>query len=322
MSDTTDPLVTVFGGSGFLGRYVVRSLARRGYRIRVAVRRPDLAGFLQPLGTVGQIRGVQANLRYRESVERAVSGAVAVVNCVGILSPSGRQSFEALHAAGAGAIAEASRDAGVQKMVHVSAIGADAQGASGYQRSKAAGEQNVFSALPDAVVMRPSLVFGPEDEFFNRFASMARIAPFLPLIGGGATRFQPVYAADVGEAIARAVDGQARPGAIYELGGPEVLTFRECMELMLEVTQRKRHFMNVPFSLAGTMAKLGGALGMGPLTPDQVRMLRHDNIVSAQAVAEELTLRGLGVEPTALEVILPTYLQRFRQAGQFTKIAA
>ncbi len=213
-------LVTVFGGSGFLGRHVVRALAKRGYRVRAAVRRPDLAGHLQPLGTVGQIQAVQANLRVRWSVDRAVQGSDAVINLVGILAPSGAQTFDAVQAFGARAVAEAARAAGVTRLVHVSAIGADAGSASGYGRTKALGEQAVFETVPGAVVFRPSIVFGPEDDFFNRFAEMARFAPVLPLIGGGETKFQPVFVGDVAEAIARAVDGTVAGGKVYELGGP------------------------------------------------------------------------------------------------------
>jgi NADH dehydrogenase len=315
-------LITVFGGSGFIGRYVVQALAKRGYRIRVAVRRPDLAGHVQPLGMVGQIKAIQANIRYRWSVDRAVEGADAVVNLVGILAEGGRQTFDAVQAFGPRAIGEASRAAGIENLVHVSAIGADQPSTIGYLRSKAEGEAGIQSTVPSAVIMRPSIAFGPEDDFFNRFAAMARLSPALPLIGGGHTRFQPVFAGDIAEAIARAIDGKARPGTIYELGGPEVLTFRQCIERMLEVTKRKRILMPIPWFAARTMGRFGQHLPGAPITFDQVRMLKFDNVVSADAERENRTLAGLDITPTALEVVLPTYLTRFRERGQFTQIGA
>jgi uncharacterized protein YbjT (DUF2867 family) len=313
-------LVTVFGGSGFLGRYVVQALAKRGHRVRVAVRRPDLAGHLQPLGMVGQIKAIQANLRYRWSIDRAVEGADAAVNLVGILADSGRQTFDAVQAFGPRAVGEAARAAGITDVVHVSAIGADKPSTIGYLRSKGEGEAGLLEAMPDAIIFRPSIIFGPEDSFFNRFAAMARMSPALPLIGGGHTRFQPVFAGDVGEAIARAVDGEARRGAIYELGGPEVLTFRECMQRMLEVTKRKRLLVPVPWWAARAMGRVGQYLPGKPLTFDQVRMLRFDNVVSDEARRDGRTLETLGISPTALEIILPTYLTRFREQGEFTQI--
>lgn len=310
-------LVTVFGGSGFLGRHVVRSLARRGWRVRVAVRRPDLAGFLQPLGGVGQILPVQANLRYRASVDQAVVGADAVVNLVGLLAQSGKQNFDAVHAFGAAAVAEAARKAGIGNLVHVSAIGADAKSDSAYARTKAAGEAAVREAVPGAVIVRPSIVFGPEDDFFNKFAAMARFSPALPLIGGGATRFQPVFVGDVAEAVAKAVEGEAEAGAAYELGGPQVKTFRECLELMLEIIGRKRLLVPLPF---GPARILGGVLQNLPgqmLTADQVRLLAYDNVVSEAAKASGHTLEGLGIQGDTLAAVLPSYLWRFREHGQF-----
>jgi NADH dehydrogenase len=315
-------LVTVFGGSGFIGRYAVQALAKRGHRIRVAVRRPDLAGHVQPLGMVGQIKPIQANLRYRWSIDRALEGADAAVNLVGIFHDQGRQTLDAVQAFGPRAIGEAARAAGLSEVVHISAIGADQPSTIGYIRTKAEGEAGVLEAFPDAVVMRPSIVFGPEDNFFNRFAAMARMAPALPLIGGGKTKFQPVFAGDVGEAIARAVDGKARHGAIYELGGPEVLTFRECMERMLEITRRRRLLVPVPWPIARIMGQVGEVMPGKPLTRDQVRMLRFDNVVSEDAKRDNRTLAGLGIEATALEVVLPTYLARFREHGQFTQARA
>src|SRR5688572_23634130 len=237
-----DTLITVFGGSGFLGRHVVRALCKRGYRIRVAVRRPELAGHLQPLGRVGQIHAVQANLRYPRSVEAAVRGAAVAINLVGILFERGRQRFEAVQAFGAEAVALAAAQLGA-RVVHVSAIGANADSPSSYARSKSEGERLVLAAQPSATIFRPSIVFGPEDDFFNRFASLARFLPALPLVGGGHTRFQPVYVGDVAAAVAAAVEGRTTPGATYELGGPEVKTFRELMQYVLATTGRNRLLM-------------------------------------------------------------------------------
>jgi NADH dehydrogenase len=312
----SDRLAVVFGGSGFLGRYVVRALANRGWRVRVATRRPGLAFHLQPLGNVGQIGAVQANLRYPASVAAAADGADFVVNLVGILKETGRQGFPALHTMGAGYVAEAARRSAA-RLVHVSAIGADAQAPSEYGRTKAAGEEAVGNAVRDAVIFRPSILFGPEDDFFNRFAAMARLSPVLPLIGGGGTRFQPAFVGDVAEAIARAAEGRAKP-AIYELGGPEILTFRQCLERMMQETQHSRLFLNLPFPVARALGRLTGWLPGAPLTYDQVRSLEVDNVVAAEAVAEGRTFAGLGIQPTPLAAILPQYLQRFRPHGQFS----
>lgn len=312
-------LVTVFGGTGFLGRHVVRALARRGYRVRAAVRRPDLAGFLQPLGAVGQIHAVQANIRNRESIDRAVAGSDIVVNLVGILYEKGRQSFDAVQSFGPGAIAASAKAAGVSRMVHVSAIGADAQSESNYARSKAIGEEAVLKAFPEAVILRPSIVFGPEDDFFNRFAAMARIAPVLPLIGGGETRFQPVFVGDVAAAIADSVEGKARPETIYELGGPEVETFRDCMEIMLKAIERKRMLVPVPWSIAKAQGWVLQRLPGKLLTVDQVRQLGHDNVVSTAAVSEGRTLESFGITPTSLAAILPSYLSQFRPHGAYDR---
>jgi NADH dehydrogenase len=317
MASNLDTLVTVFGGSGFVGRHVVRALAKRDYRIRVAVRRPELAGHLQPLGRVGQIHAVQANLRYPASVEAAMRGSHAAINLVGILAEGGAQRFEAVHAAGPGAVANAAAAAGA-RMVHVSALGADENSPAHYARTKALGERAVLSAAPAATILRPSVVFGPEDAFTNRFAALARIAPALPLIGGGATRMQPVYVGDVATAVADAVDGKTRPGATYELGGPEVLTMREIMEIILAVIERRRALVSLPFGLAKFQAHfLQFAPGPLKLTPDQVLLLRSDNVVSPQAKAAGLTLEGLGITPDSLEAIAPQYLWRFRKTGQF-----
>lgn len=319
VTSNSDTLVTVFGGSGFLGRHVVRALAKRGYRIRVGVRRPELAGHLQPLGKVGQIHAVQANLRYPASVEAATRGAGIVVNLVGILAGSGAQTFDAVHVKGAAAVAQAAAAAGA-RLVHVSAIGADAELASAYARSKAAGEAAVREAAPESIIIRPSVVFGPEDDFTNRFASLARMMPVLPLIGGGETKMQPVYAGDVASAIAAAVDGTAKPGATYELGGPEVLTLREVNQIILAVTDRERTLVPLPFGFAKLEALL---LQFAPspftLTRDQVTLLQSDNVVSDAAKAAGLTLEGLGITPDSLEAVAPQYLWRFRPQGQFQR---
>ncbi|MEJ8570851.1 complex I NDUFA9 subunit family protein [Microbaculum marinum] len=311
-------LVTVFGGSGFVGRHVVRALARRGYRVRAAARRPDLAGFLQPLGAVGQIHAVQANIRNRESVDRAVAGSDAVVNLVGVLYETGRQSFDAVQAFGPGAIAASAAAAGITRFVQVSAIGADPDSDSKYATTKAAGEKAVLKACPGAVIYRPSIIFGPEDDFFNRFGSMARFSPVLPLIGGGETRFQPVFVGDVAEAIALAVDGKARPGTIYELGGPEVRTFRQLMEYILAVTGRKRLLVPISFGMARLKAQVLQLAPKPLLTVDQVRQLGRDNVVSEEAVRDHRTIEDLGIDPRAIESIVPTYIDRYRKAGQFT----
>jgi uncharacterized protein YbjT (DUF2867 family) len=319
MASNQDTLVTVFGGSGFVGRHVVRALAKREYRIRVAVRRPALAGHLQPLGRVGQIHSVQANLRYPASVEAAMRDSAVAVNLVGILSQSGAQTFDAVQARGAETVAKAAASAGA-RMVHVSAIGADENSPSHYARAKAEGETAVLAAAPSATILRPSVVFGPEDDFTNRFAALARLSPVLPLIGGGATKMQPVYVGDVATAVAAAVDGKTGAGALYELGGPEVLSLREIMELILAITDRSRMLVSLPFGLARLQA-LFLQLAPGPfkLTPDQVELLKSDNVVSEAATAAGLTLQGLGVTPDSMEAIAPQYLWRFRPSGQFQR---
>ena len=311
-----DTLITVFGGSGFLGRHLVRALAKRHYRIRVAVRRPDLTGHLQPLGRVGQIHAVQANVRYAGSVEAAVRDTDIVVNLVGILYERGRQRFDTVQTFGAEQVALAAANHGA-RMIQVSAIGAGEHSPSAYARSKAEGEKAVLAAKPDATIVRPSIMFGPEDDFFNKFAAMARVLPALPLIGGGETKFQPVFVGDVAEAIARAVDGDATAGATYEVGGPEVLSFKALMEYVLKVTERRRLLLPLPFALARLQAMFLQYLPTPLLTPDQVELLKSDNVVSAAATAERRTLAGLGIEPTAMEVIVPSYLWRFRKTGQF-----
>ena len=311
-----ETLITVFGGSGFLGRHVVRALARRHYRIRVAVRRPELAGHLQPLGRVGQIHAVQANLRHAGSIAAAVRDADVVINLVGILLERGRQRFDAVQALGAEAVARAAAARGA-RMIHVSAIGAGENSASAYARSKAEGEKAVLAAAPTANIFRPSIIFGPDDSFFNRFASIARFSPALPLIGGGHTRFQPVFAGDVAAAIAAAVEGETRPGATYELGGPEIFTFRELMDYILKTIERRRVLLPLPFWLAKFQATFLQYLPKPLLTPDQVELLRTDNVVSPQAIDEQRTLRALGIETRLVQAIVPSYLWRFRRTGQF-----
>src|SRR3984893_17763596 len=319
MVSNINTLVTVFGGSGFVGRSVVRALCKRDYRIRVAVRRPELAGHLQPLGKVGQIHAVQANLRYPASVEAAMRDSHAAINLVGIRTWSACQTCDAVQAAGAGAVAKAAAAVGAA-MVHVSAIGADENSPSRYARAKAAGEKAVLSAVPSAPILRLSIVFGPEDQFTNRFAALARMSPALPLIGGGLTKMQPVYVGDVATAVADAVDGKTKAGATYELGGPEVLTMREIMEIILATTERNRMLVSLPFGLAKLKALfLQFAPGALKLTPDQVTLLRSDNVVSDTAEAAGLTLEGLGIAPDSLEAIAPQYLWRFRAAGQFRR---
>jgi uncharacterized protein YbjT (DUF2867 family) len=321
MASNLDTLVTVFGGSGFLGRNVVRALAKRDYRIRIAVRRPELAGHLQPIGRVGQIHAVQANLRYPASIEAAMRDSSIAINLVGVLTESGGQTFDAVQAKGAETIAKSVAAAGA-RMVHVSAIGADEKSASRYARAKAAGEQAVVSAMPSATILRPSLLFGPDDQFTNRFAALAQLSPVLPLIGGD-TRMQPAYVGDVATAVADAVDGKTKAGATYELGGPEVLTMREIMELICKITGRDRTLMPLPFGLAKLQAFfLQFAPGALKLTPDQVVMLQSDNVVSEAAKTAGLTLEGLGIAPDSMEAIAPQYLWRFRASGQFQKKSA
>ena len=318
MASNQETLVTVFGGSGFLGRHVVRALAKRDYRIRVAVRRPELAGHLQPLGRVGQIHPVQANVRNAASVQSVVRDSEIVVNLVGILTPSGEQTFEAVQSRASGTVAKAAADIGA-RVVHISAIGADEHSASVYARTKAAGEKAVLAAAPSATIMRPAVVFGPEDEFTNRFAALARMSPVVPLIGGD-TRMQPVYVGDVATAVADAVDGKTKAGGTYELGGPEILTMREIMQYILEVTDRDRALLPLPFGLAKFKALfLQFAPGALKLTPDQVELLKTDKVVSDAATAAGLTLQGLGITPDSMEAIAPQYLWRFRPMGQFQR---
>jgi NADH dehydrogenase len=315
-------LATVFGGSGFIGRQIVWCLARRGYRVRAAVRRPDLAGYLQPMGVVGQIHAVQANLRFADSVVRAVEGADVVINAVGILAPDGAQTFEAVHAQGARRVAKAARDTGARRLVHISAIGANRKSNSSYAATKAEGEAAVHAEFPSGIILRPSIVFGPEDDFFNRFAALARVSPVLPLIGGGRTKFQPVFVGDVGQATANAAIDAGTPGATYEIGGPQVVSFRDILEATLRYSDRRRLLLPVPFWLMQLQALLTWPLPntMRPVTVDQLRLLKLDNVVSEAAKREDRTLAALGVsQPASIDAIVPEYLERFKPKGQYAR---
>ncbi len=319
-------LAVVFGGSGFVGRNVVRELAKRGWRVRVACRRPHHAQFLRPMGAVGQIHLSQANLRDEAAVARSLEGVDAVVNCVGLLFQTGRQRFADVQAEGAARLARLAADAGVETFVHVSAIGADATSDSLYAKSKGEAEAAVRAALPDATILRPSIVFGPEDQFFNRFAEMATSTPFtpLPLIGGGATRFQPVYVDDVADAVCAALERPDARGRTYELGGPKIYTFKTLLTLMLNEIGVKRMFAPAPFAIApmiGLVGEIAGALPFldPPITRDQIKLLKRDNIARGDASDDVGVLADLGVDPTALEAVLPTYMVRFRKYGQFAE---
>jgi len=313
-------LVTVFGGSGFVGRYAVRALAKQGWRIRVAVREPHLAPELKVMGDVGQVELVQANVRHEASVRAALVGAQACVNLVGVLYETGRQTFDAVHATAPGLIAEAAAEAGATKFVQVSAIGADADGSAGYARTKAAGEAAVRAAFPNAVVLRPSVVFGPEDGFFNRFGAMAAMSPVLPLIGGGHTKFQPVYVGDVGAAIVAALSLETAAGRTFELGGPGVYSFKALMELLCRETMHHRLLLPIPFPIASALGKIGDLqaklLPIPPqVTSDQVELLKSDNVANPDLPG----LADLGVAATAVDAVIPTYLWRFRRGGQFAQ---
>lgn len=315
-------LVTVFGGSGFIGRHVVRALAKNGYRIRVATRYPNLAHFLVPMGVVGQIQLLRTNVREAEQVEAALAGASAAVNLCGVLLSRGEQSFEGIHVEAAQSIAQAARKAGVTSLVHVSAIGADADSESSYAQSKAEGEKRVREAFPDATIIRPSIVFGPQDAFFNKFAGLFRwvppILPFPILIGGGKTRFQPVFVGDVAAAIAKGLSSVNARGQTFELGGPGTYSFRDLMRVVLEATGRKSWLVPLPFALARFQAFFLQFLPGAMLTPDQVTLLKSDNVVSEGAK----TLADLGIVPTSVEAEVPAYLWRFRPKGQYEDYAA
>lgn len=317
-AENSEKIVTLIGGSGFIGRHIVRALAKRGYRIRVACRRPDLAGHVQPLGTPGQIMPVQANVRFPASLAAVCDGATAVVNLTGVLASRGSQSFDAIHVFGAEATAKAAKAAKAQVFIQMSALGADAESASDYGRTKAAGEAKAKAAFPGAIVLRPSIVFGPEDNFFNQFAGMSRLAPALPLIGGGHTKFTPLFVGDLAEAVARLIDAGEASGKTFELGGPEVFSFKQLMEFTLETIGRKRLLVPVPWPIAKVMGSVMGLLPFAPLTADQVELLKTDNVVSGAATREGRDLAGLGITGHSIQGIVPSYLYRYRKAGQFT----
>jgi uncharacterized protein YbjT (DUF2867 family) len=303
--------IAVLGGSGFIGRYVVKRLAGRGEVVAVGGRHAADARFLQLKGEVGQVGLFNIAIDNEALLPAFLAGKDALINCVGILQQHGAQQFDLVHHAAPARLARLAREAGIERLIHLSAIGADPRSTSAYARSKAAGEQAVKDAFPTATILRPSVVFGPEDDFFNRFAALAVMSPVLPLIGGGETRFQPVYVGDVADAVIRALDDPAAAGRTYELGGPKIYTFRALLELMLAEIRRHRHFIDLPFGLAAFQARLMSLLPHPPLTPDQVEMLRRDNVVSSGA----LTLATLGIEPVAVEAIIPSYLDRFRKGG-------
>lgn len=314
-------LVTIFGGSGFVGRYVARRMAKEGWRVRVAVRNTNEATFVRPYGVVGQVEPVFCNIRDDASVAAVTQGADAVVNCVGVLDEIGKNTFSAVQAEGAERIARIAAAQGVGRMVHISAIGADPEAKSAYARTKAAGEAGVMAHMPGAVILRPSIIFGAEDEFFNRFAGMSRLCPVLPVIGAE-TRFQPVYVDDIAAVAVKAVLGQTEAG-VYELGGPDVHSFRELMQVMLGVIRRRRVILNIPFWMAHVMASAFGvvrtlSLGLikGPVTKDQVINLAVDNVVAPDARG----FAALGMRPTAMLAVLPDYLWRFRPSGQYAAI--
>lgn len=314
-------LVTIYGGSGFVGRYIAQRMARRGWRVRVAVRRPNEAHFVKPYGTVGQVEPVLCNIRDDASVRSVMEGADAVVNCVGTFDARGQNNFYAVQHEGAERIARIAADMGVERMVHLSAIGADIEGASRYAETKGLGEHGVLESMPDAVILRPSVIFGPEDQFFNRFGAMARLAPVIPLFGAG-TKFQPVYVDDVAEAAAKGASGEV-PGGIYELGGPDVATFRELMQEMLGVIRRRRLIVGFPLWMGrvfgrvfGALSFLTGGLAPAPITLDQAKQLSEDNVVGDGAK----TFADLGITPRDMEAILPEYLWVYRPDGQYNEI--
>jgi len=313
-------LVTVFGGSGFLGRYVIRRLLKEGYRVRIAVRRPDLMQHTIPMGNVGQSQSVQANIRFPESIAAAVNGADHVINLAGILYSSGAQTFKSVVEEGARNIAQACKAEGMTRLVHVSAIGADETSDAQYAQAKAQAEYYVKEALPDSIILRPSIIFGAEDDFFNRFAKLASMMPAVPLVGAD-TKFQPVFVDDVAQAIVKAVTGDLKPGATYELGGPDVKSFKELLTIMLEIIDKKRLILSIPNRIGDIMASfLQFAPGGLKLTPDQVKLLANDNIVSEDAKAHDLTLEGMGLSPTAMETVLPGYLVQYKTSGEFSKL--
>ena len=307
--------VAILGGSGFIGRYIVKRLAERGDVLAVGARHAASAKFLKLKGDVGQVGLLNITIEDEALLPAFLAGNDTVINCVGILRESASRTFDRLHHTAPARLARLAREAGAQRLIHISAIGADPRATSAYARSKAAGEQAVRDAFPTATILRPSIVFGPEDQFFNRFAALAMVSPALPLVGGGLTRFQPVYVGDVASAAVRSIDDPAGAGRTYELGGPKVYTFRQLIELLLEEIRRKRLLIDIPFGIASLQARLMAILPNPPLTPDQVELLKRDNVVSSGA----MTLASLGIAPTVAEVILPTYLDRFRRGGWYER---
>lgn len=315
-------LVTIFGGSGFVGRYIARRMAKEGWRVRVAVRRPNEAIFVKPYGTVGQVEPILANIRNDASVKAAMQGADAVVNCVGTFDKSGRNNFEAVHIEGAGRVARFAKELGIEKLVHVSAIGADVESTSVYAQTKALGELEIDKEFPKAIILRPSVIFGPEDLFFNRLAGFAKISPIIPLVGGN-TQFQPVYVDDIAKAAVKAVVGNV-PVGVYELGGPDIETMAQLVDRMLACTRRRRLKVNVPFAIASLKAKgldLAFAMTFGLfkntiLTADQVEQLRNDNVANQGVNGFD----ELGITPVTLDAILDTYLYCYRPYGQYTEL--
>lgn len=318
MTEQTRKLATIFGGSGFIGTQLTQDLARRGYSVRVAVRRPDLAGHVRMFGFPGQVQPVQANLRYPESVAAAMRGSDVVINLVGILYEKGKQRFGAVQTQGARGVAEAARAAGIRTLIHMSALGADPQSPSAYQRAKALGEAEILKAFPQAVIIRPSLVFGPRDTFFNRLGFLARTFPVMPLIGKR-SRIQPVYVGDVAEAIARAAEGAVKTGKIYELGGPEIVTMEEIVERVLEETGRHRLVLPLPVGVAKLLAAPMALLPKPLITADQAIQLGLDNVVSEEARRQKRTLVAFGIAPVSMDAVLPTYMWRFRRNGEFDR---
>ena len=315
-------LVTIYGGSGFVGRYIARRMAQAGWRVRVAVRRPNEALFVKPYGAVGQVELILCNIRDDASVHAALVGADAVINCVGVLNGVGKNSFDAVQASGAERIARFAAQEGIATMVHISAIGADAASEIDYARTKGAGEAGVLKHMPNAVILRPSVIFGSEDEFFNRFAGMAKNAPVLPIVGAN-TQFQPVFVDDVAQAAANAAQGQVAAGT-YELGGPDVASMRDLLVQMLSVIRRKRVILNLPYFAANMMAfgfDMVQAITLGlienkVLTRDQVKNLKIDNVVSEGAK----TFADLGIDPASMASVLPDYLWCYRPSGQYSAI--
>ena len=314
-------LVTIYGGSGFVGRYIAQRMARQGWRVRVAVRRPNDAHFVKPYGVVGQVEPVFCNIRDDDSVRAVMTGAEAVINCVGTFDAKGKNNFDAVQHEGAERIARIAAENGVARMVHISAIGASANAPSRYGQTKGLGEEGVLASMPNAVILRPSVVFGPEDQFFNRFAAMARMSPMVPLFGAD-TKFQPVYVDDVAEAAVLGATGQAAPG-VYELGGPEVASFRDLIKTMLHVVRRRRLVVGFPFwlgrilaTVTGALSALTGGLAPQPVTGDQLKELTRDNVVSDEAQG----FQALGITPTSLDAILPSYLWMFRPSGQYAEL--